>query len=83
MIEVGIGVMFILFGVGAARLMFGPVGHAVSERLRRGAPEDPALAEELERMRSRLTEVEQRLDFAERLLTQGAVADHLPGGPDR
>jgi hypothetical protein len=53
---------------------------------RRGAIDSHAEAEErvtaeMHDLRHRLAEVEERLDFAERLLTQDAPANQLPRGP--
>ena len=51
---------------------------------RRDAPaDDPALAAEVDHLRGRLAEVEERLDFAERLLAQAREADQLPGRTHR
>ena len=36
---------------------------------------------EVDDLRTRLAEVEERLDFAERLLAHGEAANQLPGGP--
>jgi len=35
--------------------------------------------EELDAVKTRLAEVEERLDFAERMLAQGEQAERLPG----
>lgn len=70
-----LGLAFVLAKV------LGPIGAAIGARLRgRGdtAP-DHRLAEEVDQMRTRLAEVEERLDFAERLLSGGA-ADQIPRG---
>jgi hypothetical protein len=37
----------------------------------------------MEELRGQLAEVEERLDFAERLLAQAHEADKLPGGAQR
>ena len=62
--------------------IFGPVGAAIADRLRGGRRQghDPLLAEEvdalrdrvgqLEEMQRRMLELEERVDFAERLLAQ-------------
>ena len=42
------------------------------------APEvDPAVYEELDQLRTEMAELNERVDFAERLLSKGS-----PGGPD-
>jgi hypothetical protein len=41
------------------------------------------LTVEVDTLRGRLAEVEERLDFAERLLARGGHADQIPGGVQR
>jgi hypothetical protein len=41
------------------------------------------VTEEADDLRNRLAEVEERLDFAERLLAHGRQADQLPAGEHR
>lgn len=73
--------------LGAAALIFrGPVGRALGEMLagRRGdeiPPELPAeILAELDDLRTRVAELEERADFSERLLSQqGARAEGRPG----
>lgn len=67
--------------IGLVKIFSGPLGAALAERIRGGpAPDDPALAAEVEQLRGRLADLEERLDFAERLLAQAREADQLPGG---
>ena len=47
------------------------------------AAEDSAVAAEVDQLRGRLAEIEERLDFAERFLAQAREADQLPGGAHR
>jgi hypothetical protein len=78
-------VVAVALTIGLVKIFRGPVGAAIAERIR-GHPvsaEDPALAAEVEHFRGRLAEVEERLDFAERLLAQAREADQLPGGAHR
>jgi hypothetical protein len=82
--------MFLAIGAAAVGLFFGPIGAAIAQRLsgRRGATNSHAEIEdmggqitaELDDFRHRLAEVEERLDFAERLLTQDAPENQLPRG---
>jgi hypothetical protein len=82
--------MFLAIGAAAIGLFFGPIGSAVAQRLsgRQGATDSHAEIEdlggrvtaEMDNLRHRLAEVEERLDFAERLLTQDAPANQLPRG---
>ncbi len=68
-----------IFGGGTAIVLsFSPVGRAFADRLRHGpqplaAPEpDPAIYEELDRLRAEMSELQERVDFTERLLSKGA-----------
>jgi hypothetical protein len=78
-------VVAVALTIGLMKIFRGPVGAALPERIRgRARPaEDPVLAADLEQLRARLAEVEERLDFAERLLAQAREADQLPGGAHR
>ena len=78
-------VVAVALTIGMVKIFTGPVGAAVAERIRGGASpaEDPALAAEVDHLRGRLAEVEERLDFAERLLARAKEADQLPGGVHR
>jgi hypothetical protein len=71
----------VALALGLAKIFTGPLAVALGERIRgRPAAGDPALAGEVEELRGRLAEVEERLDFAERLLAQAREADQLHGG---
>jgi hypothetical protein len=70
----------------AAVKIFGPIAQAYARRMG-GGPKDQdlgeridTLAHELEQVRSQLSETQERLDFAERLLSQGRPASQLPRG---
>jgi hypothetical protein len=74
--------------VGLAFLLakvFGPIGAAVGARLRgrRDSVPDPRLASEVDQLQARLAEVEERLDFAERLLARAGEADQIKGSAIR
>jgi len=77
----GMVIAIVVFCLGMARILRGPVGEAVADRVRHGrrTRTDAALMTEVDRLRSRLDEVEERLDFAERLLA-GREVDQLHGG---
>jgi ABC-type phosphate transport system auxiliary subunit len=80
--------MFLAIGAAALGLFFGPIGMALGRRLSGRAYRAPAELEEMgaqvtaemDDLRRRLAEVEERLDFAERLLTQDVPANQLPRG---
>ena len=65
--------------------VFGPIGAAVGARLRgrRDGAAEQRLAAEVDDVRTRLAEVEERLDFAERLLARGGEADQIQGSDIR
>ena len=69
-----LAIVFLFGGATCVGLAFSPVGRALAERIRGGGPDgagtDPAVLEEIERMRGELSEVQERLDFAERMLAQ-------------
>ena len=74
-----------LFGGGAlVAISFSPIGKAVADRLRHGrtplpAPElDPAVYEELDHLRADMSELQERVDFAERLLAKRPDSVTLP-----
>lgn len=67
----GLIAVLVLFGVpGIWLLGKTPIGHALIDRMRGGAG-DPELLAEVDDLRTRLHEVEERLDFAERQLVSG------------
>jgi hypothetical protein len=81
--------MFLAIGAAALGLFFGPIGMAIGRRLSGGAHIHAAgeleeigtqVTAEVDDLRRRLAEVEERLDFAERLLTDNPPANQLRGG---
>lgn len=82
--------MFLALGATAIGLLFGPIGQALARRLGGRAEPDESAAEiervnerittEVDDLRARLADVEERLDFAERLLARGGQVDQIPGG---
>jgi hypothetical protein len=80
------GVFFIVIVFGGGMLFAlsrTPLGLALAERIR-GRPgegvSDPALVEEVERLRHEMVELQERMDFAERLLAQGRDGERLSLG---
>ncbi|MEP6591440.1 MAG: hypothetical protein ABJC19_09680 [Gemmatimonadota bacterium] len=70
--------IILIFGGGTLTAMsFSPVGRAVADRLRHGpqplapAEPDPGIYDELDRLRMDVSELQERVDFAERLLAKG------------
>jgi F0F1-type ATP synthase membrane subunit b/b' len=74
-----------VLAIAMVKVFRGPIGAALAERIRGGAPaaDDQPLAADVDHLRGRLAEVEERLDFAERLLAQAREADQLHGGAHR
>ncbi len=77
----------IVFGGGMLWLLSRTaIGQALADRIRGGggsryAPPDPAVLEELDRLRVEVAELGERMDFAERLLAARREGAPLPG-PD-
>ena len=79
-----------LFGImGVVGLSFSPVGRALARRLggdkgdhaeSAALAEVDALREEMQALRGEVGEMQERLDFAERLLAQVRTQGKLPAG---
>ncbi len=73
----------LIFGGGTAVLLaFSPIGRALADRIRHrdGLPgPDPAVHEELARLRDDVAELQERLEFTERMLAQRNEPGRLPG----
>lgn len=82
----GILAIIFLFGGGTLFLLaVSPVGKAIADRIRHGTHAmsggtDPEVLNELESLRNDMTELQERVDFAERLLAQKQAAGQLPEG---
>jgi hypothetical protein len=76
-----LAIVFIFGGGTAICLAFSPVGRALAERIRRRDARnepDPAVQEELAQLREDMTELQERVDFAERVLAQRSESNRLP-----
>lgn len=77
------GALFVLIVFGGGMLVAlskTEIGRAIAERIRGGAPvaaPDPALLEEVGRLRHEVTELQERMDFAERMLAARREPDRL------
>ena len=86
-------VMIVLLSLVAMTVILWPVMRALARRLEGKAAPDPALRAEVEQLHHRLgdvdvlqqrvAELEERLDFAERLLTRGQEAQPTVGRSER
>lgn len=68
----GILAIILIFGGGAATFIaYSPVGRAIGDRIRRKGLviQDPEVIEDLNQLRGEVAELHERLDFAERLLS--------------
>jgi hypothetical protein len=74
----------VIFGGGSAVLLsFSPVARAFAARIRgeaRGPEPDPELRAEVDLLRQDVVELQERLDFAERMLARAEPAERLPPG---
>jgi hypothetical protein len=76
-----LAIVFIFGGGTAICLAFSPVGRALAERIRRRDARnepDAAVQEELAHLREDMTELQERVDFAERVLAQRSESNRLP-----
>ena len=77
----------LFFSVAGIIVLKGPIGKAIADRIggratppTDGGQETGALLGELEEVRYRLAEVEERLDFTERVMAQRQQVGELPRG---
>lgn len=75
-----------VFGTGmVAFVAFSPIGRAIGERIR-GAPgaaaSDPELMAEVDQLRHDVMELQERVDFTERLLARQRDDARLSGGKE-
>jgi hypothetical protein len=81
MIDMGPGLMIsiVALSVALVKVFRGPIGEAIADRLRGStSPLDAGLLAEVDGLKTRLAELEERLDFSERLLAHGHEVDQLP-----
>ena len=80
----GILAITLIFGGGTAFLLsISPIGKALAERIRsRGAVpmHDPELFAEMDSLRRDVSELQERVDFAERLLSQSQERPQVAKG---
>lgn len=82
-IEGVLAITFIFGGGTLFLLAISPVGKALADRIRHGTQPlssgpDPEVLTELEQLRGDVTDLQERLDFAERMLSQKPDAQALP-----
>ncbi len=87
--------IFFIFGGGAAFLMaMSPIGRAIADRIRGrcvGGGEDrirflqesqDSMLEEFDSMRHEIVDLQERVDFTERIIAQKRDRERLQEGPD-
>lgn len=85
-IEGVLAITFIFGGGTLFLLAISPVGKALADRIRHGTQPigaggtEPEVLTELEQLRGDVTDLQERLDFAERMLSQKQAAGGLPPG---
>ncbi len=74
--------MIVLFTlvIPGAWVLITPLAKRLSREAERPSAPPPEVLAELERLNARVAELEERVDFAERLLAQHREPDRLPGG---
>ena len=77
-----IAMVFLSLGGTLIAFAFTPMGRAIADNIRHGpvppgAGSDPQVYEELERVREELAELQERMDFAERMLGSRETAKEL------
>ena len=79
--SIGAFAMWLAVGLGSLGLFFGPIGKAlgrwIESRTHKQAGAGDHRIGELE---ARLAELEERMDFSERVLAKQRVEERLPGG---
>jgi hypothetical protein len=78
----GLFAITFIFGGGTLFLLsVSPVGRALAERIRGSKPApDPELLAEVDALRQEVSELHERVDFAERLLAQRQDAGKIGAG---
>jgi tetrahydromethanopterin S-methyltransferase subunit G len=75
---IGVGIIIVAISLGRTLRV---VGRALGDRVPRGpapsSPVDPELRADVDEMRQRLAELEERVDFAERLLAKRRDSERL------
>lgn len=78
----GILAIIFIFGGGTAFLLsISPVGKALAERIRHGASPaaDPELLAEVDTLRQEVIDLQERMEFTERMLAAARQPDQLGG----
>lgn len=78
--------IILIFGGGTAiAISFSPIGRAIAERIRGHSVQsepDPGMLADMDDLRTQMSELQERVDFTERLLAQDREARPLGSGGD-
>ncbi|MEP7324876.1 MAG: hypothetical protein ABI836_02915 [Gemmatimonadota bacterium] len=75
-----LAIVFLFGGAAVVGISFSPLGRALADRIRgrsAGPVPDPQVYEELDQLRHELSELQERVDFTERMLAKGREAGQL------
>jgi hypothetical protein len=68
---------------GVLKIIKGPIGAALARRISGSVESDGRHDEEMSQLRARVAELEERVDFAERVLLQQPDRAGIPGAQER
>lgn len=68
---------------GVLKIIKGPIGAALARRISGSTEGDGRQEEEIHQLRARVAELEERMDFTERVLLQQPDRSGIPGGQER
>ena len=68
---------------GALRIIRGPIGAALARRISGSSEGDGRHDEEINQLRERVAELEERVDFTERVLLQQPERGQVPAGGEQ
>lgn len=68
---------------GVLKIIKGPIGAAVARRISGSVDDDGRHDEELNELRARVAELEERVDFTERVLLQQPERGQVPAGGEQ
>jgi hypothetical protein len=84
-VVMGVAFLMLMLSVPSIFILRGPIGRAIADRIARraGAADDDRVEQldhDVRELRAELGEVQERLDFAERLLARQREAERLLAG---
>ena len=86
MLDLGVGgvIAVVASAIALIRIFRGPIGSAIGDRIRGSVSSvEPELLAELDGLKLRVADLEERLDFSERLLADSRPSYPVPGRAHR